>query len=249
MSRRGLRSAAPARRQLLETTRCVLLLLVGGHAAPWTVGPRLIASVLGAALFVSAPAFAAPPAAEDSEAVPDWAFSALGYVYFVPDDSDYVQPTLTADHRVLHLEARYNYEALFTASLWAGYNFSGGNELAWTLTPMVGGVFGASRGVAPGVRGSLSYWKLELSSEGEYLFDFDDPEASFFNWSELTVAPLAWLNFGLVTQRTRVYASTRGLQRGVLAGVSFWIASLTAYVLNPDDSRPIVIVAASLSVD
>jgi hypothetical protein len=52
-----------------------------------------------------------------------------------------------------------------------------------------------------------------------------------------------------VIQRTRAYASSRWLQRGLLAGVSVGIASLTAYVLNPDDSRPIVIVAAGLSVE
>jgi hypothetical protein len=198
-----------------------------------------------------AAAAAAEPAPPDTpEPAPAWSFSALAYVYFVPDADDYVQPSLAVDHGVLHLEGRYNYEAMRTGSLWAGYNFSGGEELGWALTPMLGGVFGASNGVAPGCRGSLAYWKLELYSEGEYLFDLGDPQASFFyNWSELTVAPLEWLHFGIVTQRTRAYASSRWLQRGLLAGVSVGIASLTAYVLNPDDSRPIVILAGGLSIE
>ena len=36
---------------------------------------------------------------------------------------------------------------------------------------MLGGVFGETTGVAPGYKGSLSWWKLELYSEGEYVFD------------------------------------------------------------------------------
>ena len=62
-----------------------------------------------------------PPDA-DEEA---WSFSASAYTYAVPDDSNYVQPTFTADRGWLHLEARYNYEALDTGSAWIGYNFSG----------------------------------------------------------------------------------------------------------------------------
>jgi hypothetical protein len=38
----------------------------------------------------------------------------------------------------LHLEARYNYEALETGSVWAGYDFNAGKKLVLDLTPMVG---------------------------------------------------------------------------------------------------------------
>jgi hypothetical protein len=214
------------------------------------IRPLSLGLVLGAALFSSRTSLAAAPAAEAAEPASDWAFSALGFFYFVPEDDDYLQPSLTTDHHALHLEARYNYEDMRTGSVWGGYNLWGGDELGWTLTPMLGAVFGRSNGIAPGCRGSLSYWRLELYSEGEYLFDFGGWSASFFyNWSELTVAPLEWLRFGIVTQRTRAYVSDRTLQRGMLAGVSYDVASLTAYVLNPDDQSPIVIMAAALSFE
>ena len=133
-----------------------------------------------------------------------------------------MQPTFTADRGWLHLEARYNYEALDTGSAWVGYNFSGGEKLAWEFTPMLGGVFGDTTGIAPGYKGSLGWWKLELYSEGEYVFDTGSSSDSFFyNWSELTLAPVDWFRFGLVTQRTRVYKTDRDIQRGVLAGFSF----------------------------
>ncbi len=185
-----------------------------------------------------------PPEEEDEEA---WSFSVSASAYFVPDDSDYVQPTFTADRGWLHLEARYNYESLETGSAWIGYNFSG-ETLAWELTPILGGVFGETTGIAPGYKGSLTWKTLEFYSEGEYVFDTGDSSDSFFyNWSELTLAPVEWFRFGLVTQRTRVYKTDREIQRGVLAGFSFKNVSLTGHVFNPDDSKPTVVIAAALT--
>ena len=66
-----------------------------------------------------------------------------------------MQPTFTADRDWLHLEARYNYEALDTGSAWVGYNFSGGETLAWEFTPMIGGVFGDMPASRRATRGRL----------------------------------------------------------------------------------------------
>ena len=213
-------------------------------------GLAIAIALSGDSVFAQAPtnvpiaAATTTPAEGDEET---WSFSASAYTYFVPDDRDYVQPTFTADRGWLHLEARYNYEAFDTGSLWVGYNFSGGDKLSWELTPMIGGVFGDTTGVAPGYKGSLSWLKLELYSEGEYVFDTRSTANSFFyNWSELTLAPAEWFRFGLVTQRTRVYKSDRDIQRGVLAGVSFARGSLTGYVLNPDDEPTFVLAVVVL---
>src|SRR5262249_52068401 len=150
----------------------------------------------------------------------------------------------------LHLEARYNYEALDTGSVWLGYNLSGGEKLTWELTPMLGGVFGDTRGIAPGYKGSLGWWKLQLYSEGEFLIDTGDTSESFFyNWSELTLSPWDWFRFGLVTQRTRLYQTDRDIQRGVLAGISFKRLDFTTYVFNPDESKPTVVLAVSFHFD
>jgi hypothetical protein len=194
-------------------------------------------------------AVSAAPAVTGSEEQ-SWTLSASAYLYFVPESTDYVQPTVSADHDYLHLGARYNYENLRTASFWVGANFSGGEEVSWELTPMLGGVVGKTNGVAPGYQGHVSWWLLELSSEGEYVFDLEDGSNNFFyNWSELSLSPLEWFRFGLVAQRTRVFQNDRDLQRGLLAGFSYKKASLTTYVFNPDDAKPFVVVALAFSFD
>jgi hypothetical protein len=113
---------------------------------------------------------------------------------------------------------------------------------------MLGGVFGNSTGIAPGYKGSLSWWKLQLYSEGEFFFDTGRSSDSFFyNWSELTLSPVEWFRFGLVTQRTRVYQSDRDVQRGLLAGFSYKKVQLTTYVFNPDKGTPLWVVGVGLS--
>ena len=189
----------------------------------------------------------AQEAATEPESEKKWAFSALSYLYFVPGDRNYVQPTFTADRDWLHLEARYNYEAFGTASLWTGYNFSGGESLTWEITPMLGGVFGHTNGIAPGYKGALGWWKLELYSEGEFVFDTGDFSDSFFyTWSELTISPVDWFRFGLVIQRTRAYESDRDIQRGLIAEVSFEMFSVNTSVFNLDED-PMVVVGFGLS--
>ena len=156
----------------------------------------------------------------------------------------------TADRGWLHLEARLNYENLETGSVWAGYNFSGGEMLEWELTPMVGGVFGDTTGIAPGYEASVSWKKLEVYSEGEYLFDTESTSDSFFyNWSEVTLAPKEWFRFGLVTQRTRAYASDRTIERGVLTGFSIRNVDLTGSLLFHGDSKPTFIFSAGVTFD
>lgn len=190
-----------------------------------------------------------PPAPIDESDDHAWSFSASAYTYLVPDSDNYVQPTFTADRGWLHLEGRYNYEALDTGSAWIGYNVSGGDTLAWELTPMLGGVFGDITGVAPGYKGSLSWWKLEFYSEGEVVVDTNESADSFFyNWSELTLTPVDRFRFGLVTSRTRAYESDREVQRGLLVGFTYRKLDVSAYVFDPDDEQPTFAIAVGLSL-
>ena len=185
---------------------------------------------------------------ETDAAEKQWDFSFVTSGYLVPHDQSYVQPTFSADHNWLHLEARYNYEDMQTGSLWAGYNFSVGQTLTFDATPIIGAVFGNTRGVAPGYLMSLTYKRLELSSEGEFVFDLRDSNNSFFyNWNELTYSPLDWLHAGLVSQRTRVYHTPLDVQRGFSLGVSYRRADFTTYILNAGWTDPTVVLSLGFS--
>ena len=113
---------------------------------------------------------------------------------------------------------------------------------------MVGGVFGATKGWALGYEASLSWWKLELTTEGEYLFDTGDSDDNFYySWSELTLAPNDWLFFGLAAQRTKIYATDTEFTPGVVVGGTLGMVDLSAYVFDPGDRNPTYVFAVTLS--
>lgn len=173
-----------------------------------------------------------------------WSFSAAAFTYFVPEDSDYVSPVVAADHAWLHLETRYNYEGRGAYSVWAGYNQSAGDKVQFEATWMLGGVFGDTRGIAPGCEITVAYKKLEFYTEGEYLFDSDDESGDFlYFWSELAYHPAEWFRVGLASQRTRAYETELAVQRGVLIGFSHKSWSLSTYVFNLGWTDPTYVVS------
>ncbi len=187
-----------------------------------------------------------PPPNPDASAGDNWSLAATAYGYLVPNDRSYFSPVFTADRRWLHLEARYNYENFQTGSLWAGYNFSIGHKLEFDFTPMLGGVFGDTSGIAPGYEMSLTYGPFELSSEGEQLFTIKSRANDFFySWNELVYSPKDWLHAGLVSQTTRAYQSPLDIQRGVFVGFSRKKMDFTTYVFNFGWTDPTVVMGLS----
>jgi hypothetical protein len=177
-----------------------------------------------------------------------WAFNLTIDGYIVPNSQSYVDPVFTADRGWLHLEARYNYENLRTGSLWAGYNFSAGKKLVLNVTPMIGGVFGRTTGIAPGCEASLSYKQIELSISNEYVFDTTDRSgSSYYSWPQLTYSPLDWLRVGLVAQHTKAFHTSLDIQRGFLVGFSHRKWEFTTYIFNAGGTDPTAVLEVGVN--
>jgi hypothetical protein len=185
-------------------------------------------------------------AAEEEEKA--WSFELTGYWVDPPEDDSYGSAILRADHGVLHLEARYNYEDQNTGSVWAGRTFSWEGEVGFTLGPMLGAVFGHVQGVAPGLELDVTWKILEFYVEAEYVFDVEGSDDSFFYaWSELTVSPVEWLALGIVAQRTRAYDTDVEVDRGLLVGFYVKQVSATVYVFNIDTDDPYVMIGVGIT--
>ncbi len=190
----------------------------------------------------------AADATSEAPESPAWEFTASVYGYFPPEDTDYGQPTVTADRGALHLEARYNYEGIGTGSAWVGWNLGVGDALRLDATLMAGGVFGDTNGAAPGYELTLSWGPLELYSEGEWVFDLEDSENDFFyNWAQLGYSPWDWLTVGFASQRTRAYETGLDVQRGPFVGFTYKSLTLSVYVFNADAEPPTVVSSLAVS--
>jgi hypothetical protein len=165
-----------------------------------------------------------------------------GYYYAMRDQSDFGVGVATLDHGQWHFEARYNYEARNAASAFVGWKFSGGDTVSFEVTPIVGALFGAARGVIPGVEASVAWGPFDAYIEAEYVDDRAQAGGSYYYaWSELAWKPVEWLRVGLVGQRTHTVDTDRDLQRGVFAQVTVQRLTFGIYAFNPDSAARYII--------
>lgn len=179
---------------------------------------------------------------------PIWSHNLEASFYIFRDDFIFM-PVYTADRDWLHLEARYNWEDRNTISAWAGYNFTGGEKLEYTITPMLGGLIGNINGFAPGLEISLGFHGIEFFFESEYVFDINDGENDFYyNWTDLTYSPREWIWFGLSFQHTRLIQTDLKIQRGLLFGGSYKWIGLSTYLYNLGFDEPYLILSLLIAL-
>ena len=185
----------------------------------------------------------------------EWEFSLSTFTYLAQHERDYANPNFSADYGRLHLEARYNYEALKTGSVWIGCNFPRftiGKDLEINATPMLGGVFGDITGVAPGYSIEASYKIIKASTQGEYFFDAGNNSGDFFySWSEFSASlPKAdCVRAGLVVERTQASGNSE-VRRGPLVGFKHKCkdkdVDLTIYWLAPGSREATFVFAVTV---
>ncbi len=164
---------------------------------------------------------------------PPWEFSMEGLSYVHPVGDDVSVLTATADCGSIHLETRYNYEDLKTASIFTGWTFSIGESCAVAVTPMAGVAFGRTTGVVPALEVSLEYGACDCYVESEYFLDVNEPPADFFySWVELGLAPTDLLRVGVVTQWTQEPETPLEFGRGPFVQLTPDRGTVSVYALN-----------------
>lgn len=177
-----------------------------------------------------------------------WDFALTVDGYLIQEEDGYAQPTFTADHKWLHLEARYNYENFRTGSIWGGYNFSWGKSWQFSVTPMIGGVFGRTNGIALGCEASVAWKVLTFSLDNEYVFDTSSKSGNFYYaWPQVTIQPKSWLNFGGVAQHTKAFQTDTNIQRGFFVGTQYKALEFTTYVFEPGGNNASVVLELGTS--
>ncbi len=195
----------------------------------------LLAAVLGSALTAAFPATARADA--DAESI-----TAGLYVNMVPDLT-YLTPLASITRGRLYAEGRYQYEDLETGSVWFGRTFEGevggegGDELTWWVAPLAGGVFGRTRGFAPGLNADLGWRRFSFSTSAEYLFDIEDGDESFFySWSEWLYTPRPPFAAGITIERNRLRALAGDVNAALTLYTGYRNATFSFYAFNVWDS-------------
>jgi hypothetical protein len=79
------------------------------------------------------------------------------YPTVVRGGENYTSAIAVADRGQLHLEAGVNYESVGARSALVGGSFSGGDEIKWELTPLLGSAWGTTKAFVPGLEASVAF--------------------------------------------------------------------------------------------
>jgi hypothetical protein len=174
---------------------------------------------------------------------PSWDFALTAYPTFVRHGDNYTTAVAAADRGPLHLEARINYESVGARSAFVGWTFSGGEDVTWEATPLLGGAWGSTRALVPGLEVSVASGRFDFYVEAEYVRPDDHESKYLYAWSELGFRPLEWLRAGLVAQRTRAYGGERDIQRGPFAQLTWKSFTLGGFWFNPGASDQVFVLS------
>lgn len=180
-----------------------------------------------------------------------WHLTASQYYYFIPGSNTFML-TGCADHKSLHLEARYNYEDQNTLSTFAGWSFEGGKKIQFNIKPMMGILAGNTNGFAPAMEIQIAYKIFDFYAESEYVINMNGKNEKendnnyFYAWRELAITPIKCLRTGITGQRMHLLNRKTSVQRGVFAEFSFWKLTTALYYFRDASKQNLFITSLSV---
>jgi hypothetical protein len=132
-----------------------------------------------------------------------------------------------------HMEFRYNYEDAETFSVYGGKKIERGDELEWSITPMIGFSAGKFNGISLAFNSEAEWKDFYFGSQTQYSHAFEnDMESFFFSWSELGYSIHKNFYSGLAMQYT-LQKGWSEFDPGFTAGLSFKNVQFPCYIFNP----------------
>lgn len=210
---------------------------------------RTIAALI---IFAISTAYAAEEGCSGScvspDGTPPWEFAITAFPTTVRGGDSYTSSIATADRGSLHFEARYNYESVGARSAFVGWTFSGGEQIKWSVTPLLGGAWGVIRAFVPGVEVNVSWGRVDAYIEAEYVRDRKDGNNSYFySWNELGYRATELFRFGVAGQRTRTHGNGRDIQRGPFAQLTWRRVTIGGYWFNPGSDEQVFVGSLGLA--
>ena len=141
-----------------------------------------------------------------------------------------------------YFEARGNYEAINSASLYFGKTFSKNALISYSFIPLAGLVLGRFNGGSVGANVALDYKKISFSSQSQYTFSIENRATNFsYSWSDLTYQLKGWMSAGISLQQTG------GLfEKGILVKGTYKNLSIPLYVFNPTANERYIVLGLNV---
>ncbi len=144
-----------------------------------------------------------------------------------------------------YVEARANYEAINSVSVYLGKTFKKKALISYSITPLAGLVGGRFNGCSVGANVEMDYKKISLSSQSQYTFSIENRATNFtYSWSDLTYQLKKWVSTGVSLQQTRGQ-----FEKGILVRGTYKNLSIPLYVFNPTKSERYFVLGLNVEWD
>lgn len=142
-----------------------------------------------------------------------------------------------------YTEARYNYEAAKTISLYSGKTFGNESAFSYTVTPLAGVVAGQYNGGALACNGTVDYTKWSFSLQSQYTFSIQDKMENFiYSWAEIGYQVSGGFAAGVSLQQTKLYQAKSTTAQGLFIRGQYGRWQLPLYLFNiQQNDRQIVL--------
>jgi len=132
-----------------------------------------------------------------------------------------------------YFEGRYNYEALNTASAYAGKVFEKKAAFSYSFNPVLGLVAGKFNGGSAGMNIEANYKKISFSSQSQFTFSLINRDQNFtYSWSELSYNAANFLEAGISLQQSGEYETKNKFDKGVFLKLECSRWTLPFYVFK-----------------
>jgi hypothetical protein len=145
-----------------------------------------------------------------------------------------------------YAEARYNYDAEKTLSVYAGKTFEKKSTISYSVSTIAGILIGQFKGGAIAVNTELEYKKIFLSLQSQYTFSIKYPNTNFiYNWGDIGYSYSSVLSAGVSIQQTSLCSSQS--DRGLFIKAEFGNWTLPFYLFNPEKNDRYAVLGLNFS--
>jgi hypothetical protein len=133
-----------------------------------------------------------------------------------------------------YAEARYNYEAVNSISVYTGKTIERRSKLSYSLNTIAGIVMGGFKGGSIAVNADAEYKKIFFSLQSQYTFSVENRSLNYiYIWSDICYQLFPSLSAGISLQQTNGNNTEVISEKGIFvkAGSGKWNVPL--YIFNP----------------
>lgn len=148
-----------------------------------------------------------------------------------------------------YAEARYNYDAVNSLSIYTGKTFERKSKLSFSLNTIAGIVTGGFKGGSIAVNADAEYKKLSFSLQSQYTFSVENKSLNYiYMWSDISCQIFNYLSAGISLQQTNGNNTEVIVEKGFFVKAASGKWTIPLYFFNPFNNERYIVLGLSYTL-